>query len=175
MGITAGAAPEAHVSAAASSSASLTGAGFTTLPEDCAPKKLTCWYKFPWISHKGWMTGIYLERSKPRFRYACAGCLQHLQQQQISFERFPSPEEQNQIVEDAPTTVPEDPVPKKLTCGYKFPWISHEGWMTGIYVERGRRRFRYACAGCLQLLQQEQTLFELTPTSEEQNQIIEDA
>jgi len=206
MGIPAGAAPEAHVSAAASSSASLTGAGLITLPEDSAPKKLTCWYKTPWISHEGRMTGVYLKHGKPHFRFVCAGCLQYLQQEQISFERTPSPEEQNQIVEDAQTivpkalagaapeahvsaaasssasltgvgliTLPEDPAPKKLTCWYKFWWISHEGRMTGIYLKRGKPHFRYVCAGCLQYLQQEQISFELTPSSEEQNQIVEDA
>jgi len=107
MGIPAGAAPEAHESADASSSASLTGVGLSTLPEASAPQRLECWYNFPWITHSGRMTGIYLTHSKPHFRFVCAGCFEHLQQIQTLFELFPSPEEQHQIVEDAQTMVPK--------------------------------------------------------------------
>ena len=107
MGIPAGAAPEAHESADASSSASLTGVGLSTLPEDAAPQRLKCYYNFTWITHSGRMTGIYLTQSKPRFRFVCAGCFQHLQQMQTAFELCPSPEEQSQIVEDAQTMVPK--------------------------------------------------------------------
>lgn len=118
----------AFESATAGSSTSSTAVGSANVKADSFPKKLTCWYKFPWISHAGWMTGIYLTKGKPHFRYACAGCLQHLQHEKVQFELHPSSEEEHQIVEDVPAIVAQ-----KVSCHYKFPWISHAGWMTKCY------------------------------------------
>ena len=103
MGVPAGAAPGARESAAATSSASPTGAGVHgrspyPLPEDPAPKKLKCYYRHSWITHSGWMSGIYMTNGKPHFRYVCPGCLKWLRETMLSFEMCPSLEEQNQIV-----------------------------------------------------------------------------
>ena len=94
--------PGARESAAATSSASPTGAGVKVRSNtwgDPAPKKLECHYRHSWITHSGWMSGIYLTNGKPHFRYVCPGCLKWLREETtVSFEMCPGLEEQNQIV-----------------------------------------------------------------------------
>ena len=195
---------------AASSTTSSTATGSATVPaavvRTSAPSKLTCRYKYWWITHSGWMTGIYLEKSSPHFRFVCAGCLQYLQLSMIKFELHPSSEEDCQIVEEpleaieeqlfedslgAPSlaassstsstatesamvqanVVKTSALKRVLPCGYGNG--SHSGRMTGIYLAgHGKRRFRYACAACLEHLLDTGVRFDWRPSPEEDNQIV---
>ena len=132
------------------------------------------------------MTGIYLEKSSPHFRFVCAGCLQYLQLSRIKFVLHPSSEEDCQIVEEPLEAIEEQlfedslgapslaasssmsstatesamvqanvaktfALKKVLPCGYGNG--PHSGRMTGIFLAcPGKRRFRYACAACLEHL-----------------------
>ena len=162
-----------------------------------APSKLTCRYKYWWITHSGWVTGIYLEKSSPHFRFVCAGCLQYLQLSMIKFELHPSSEEDCQIVEEpleaieeqlfqdslgAPslaassstssTATESDTLEIVLPCGYDKNG-SHSGRMRGIHLAgHGKRRFRYACAACLEHLLDTGVRFDWRPSPEEDNQIV---